>query len=83
MPIATPASFSPELLTTMRSALDVAVRRIHHSCPTPAMKARMAQRIVAMASEGVTDPHALMSAAVDEGRVSLEKPKAQTAVTKS
>jgi hypothetical protein len=25
-----------------------------------------------MASEGVTDPHALMSAAVDEGRVSLE-----------
>jgi hypothetical protein len=72
MPIVTPASFSPELLTTMRSALDVAVRRIDHSRPTPAMKARMAQRIGAMASEGVTDPHALMSAAVDEGRVSLE-----------
>jgi hypothetical protein len=72
MPIVTPASFSPELLTTMRSALDVAVTRIDHSRPTPAIKARMAQRIVAMASEGVTDPHALMSAAVDEGRVSLE-----------
>ena len=72
MPIVTLASFSPELLTTMRSALDIAVRRIDHSRPTPAMKARMAQRIVAMVSEGVTDPHALMSAAVDEGRVSLE-----------
>jgi hypothetical protein len=67
----TPASFSPELLAVMRSALDSAVRRLDHSRPTPAMKARMAQRIVAMASEGVTDPHALMSAAVHEGRVSL------------
>ena len=37
MPIVTPASFSPELLTTMRSALDVAVRRIDHSRPTPAI----------------------------------------------
>ena len=71
MPI-TPASFSPELLATMRSVLDVAVRRIDHSGPTPAIKARMAQRIVAMASAGVTDPHALMNGAVDEGRVSLE-----------
>jgi len=72
MPIVTLANFSPELLTTMRSALDIAVRRIDHSRSTPAMTARMAQRIVAMVSEGVTDPHALMSAAVDEGRVSLE-----------
>jgi hypothetical protein len=32
----------------------------------------MAQRIVRTASEGVTDFHALMSAAVDEGRVPAE-----------
>jgi len=62
------ASFSPELLILMRSALDTA-RQIDHSHRNPATKAKMAQRIVRMASEGVTDPQVLMSAAVDEGRV--------------
>jgi hypothetical protein len=64
-----PASFSPELVRIMNAALDTAVRRIDRSHRTPATKAKMAQRIVRTASEGVTDPHALMSAAVDEGRV--------------
>ena len=64
-----PASFSPELVIVMRSALDTAVERIDRSHRTPATKAKMAQRIVKTASEGVTDVHALMSAAVDEGRV--------------
>ena len=64
-----PASFSPELLTLMRSALDTAVHRIDRSHRTPATKAKMAQRIVRTASEGVTDMHVLMSAAMDEGRV--------------
>ena len=63
-----PASFSPELLTLMRSALDTAVHQIDHSHRTPATKAKMAQRIVRTASQGVTDLHVLMSAAVDEGR---------------
>ena len=62
-----PANFSPELLTRMRSALDTAVPRIDHLNRTPATKAKMAQRIVRTASEGVTDLQALTSAAVDEG----------------
>jgi hypothetical protein len=64
-----PASFSPELVTVMKSALDAAVHRIDHTHRTPATKAGMAQRIVRTASEGVTDLHKLMCAAVDEGRV--------------
>jgi hypothetical protein len=43
--------------------------RIDGSHRTPATKAKMAERIVRTASEGVRDLHALMSAAVDEGRV--------------
>jgi hypothetical protein len=64
-----PANFSPELVAIMRSALDTAVDRIDRSHRTPATKAKMAQRIVRTASEGVTDLHTLMNAAVDEGRV--------------
>lgn len=62
-----PANFSPELVNLMRSALDAAVDRIDRSHRTPATKAKMAQRIVRTASEGVTDLNALTSAAVDEG----------------
>jgi hypothetical protein len=72
MPTITPANFSPKLLATMRCALDIAVDRIEHAHRTPATKAKMAQRILAMASEGVTDAHTLTSAAVDEGRVPAE-----------
>jgi hypothetical protein len=64
-----PATFSLELVTIMKSALDTAVHRIERSHRTPATKAKMAQRIVRTASEGVTDLQALMRAAVDEGRV--------------
>jgi hypothetical protein len=64
-----PTNFSPELVTLMKSALDTAVDRIERSHRTPATKAKMAQRIVETASEGITDLQALMSAAVDEGRV--------------
>ena len=64
-----PANFSPELVALMKSALDMAVHQIDQSHRTPATKAKMAQRIVRTASEGVTDLHALMSAAVDEARV--------------
>jgi len=66
---ALPVNLSPELVTIMKSALDAAVHRIDRSHRTPATKAKMAQRIVRTASEGVTDLHVLMSAAVDEGRV--------------
>jgi hypothetical protein len=61
------ANFSPELVALMKSALDTAVHQIEPSHRTPATKAKMAQRI-RTASQGVTDLHVLMSAAVDEGR---------------
>ena len=64
-----PTNFSPELMATMKSALDTAVHRIDQSYRTPATTAKMAQRIVRTASEGITDLNALMNAAVDEGRV--------------
>jgi hypothetical protein len=64
-----PANFNPELVTIMKSALDTAVDRINRTHRTPATKAKMAQRIARTASEGVTDLHVLMRAAVDEGRV--------------
>ena len=64
-----PASFSPELVAIMKAALDAAVHRIDRLHRTPATKAKMAQRIVRTASEGVSDLHALMDAAVDEGHV--------------
>jgi hypothetical protein len=63
-----PANFSAELVSIMKAALDTAVHRIDQSHRTTATKAKMAQRIVRTASEGVTDLHALMSVAVDEGR---------------
>jgi hypothetical protein len=59
-----PANFSPELVAIMKSALDDAFHRIDHSHRTPATKAKMAQRIVRTASEGITDLHKLMCAAV-------------------
>ena len=63
-----PASFSPELVSIMKAALDTAVQRIDRSHRTPATKAKMAERIVRTASEGVTELHALTGVAVDEGR---------------
>nr|WP_029084727.1 MULTISPECIES: hypothetical protein [unclassified Bradyrhizobium]QIG98198.1 hypothetical protein G6P99_42400 [Bradyrhizobium sp. 6(2017)] len=63
------ASVSPELVAIMKTALDTAVDRTERSHRTPATKAKMAQRIVRTASEGVTDLHVLMSAAVEEARV--------------
>jgi hypothetical protein len=67
-----PASFSPTLVLIMKAALDAAVHRIGRSHRTPATNAKMAQRIVRTASEGVSDLHALMDAAVDEGREPAE-----------
>jgi len=64
-----PTGFSPSLVLIMKAAPDAAVHRIDRSHRTPATKAKMAQRIVLTASEGVTDLHALMNAAVDEGHV--------------
>ena len=56
------ASFSPELATIMKPP-DTAVDRIERSHP---LRRKMASRIVRTASEGVTDLHVLMSAAVED-----------------
>jgi hypothetical protein len=62
-----PASFSPELVSIMKAALDTPVHRIDRS-HRPATKAKIAQRIVRTASEGITDLDELTRVTVDEGR---------------
>ena len=64
MPKITPASFAPSLVATMRLALEIAADRVPMASRTPATKARMAQRIVRSAHEGITDAHRLVAAAV-------------------
>ena len=71
MPQNSPA-FEPDLLITMRQALDVAVDRVPVMSRTPATnatKAKMAQRIVRSAHEGIRDAKQLVAAAVAEGMV--------------
>jgi hypothetical protein len=66
MPQLAPA-FAPNLVTTMRWALEAASDRVPVTSRTPATKAKMAQRIVRSAHEGVTDAQELVEAAVAEG----------------
>jgi hypothetical protein len=60
-------TFAPDLLSTMRRALDVASDRVPVTSRTPATKAKMAQRIIRSAQEGITDAHQLVAVAVAEG----------------
>jgi|ERR1700722_10943874 hypothetical protein len=55
MPQVTTA-FTPDFVTTMRRAVDAATDRVPVPSRTPATKAKMAQRIVRSAHEGITDP---------------------------
>jgi hypothetical protein len=66
MPQATP-SFTPDFITTMRRVLDAANDRIPIPSRTPAIKAKMAQRIVRSTHEGITEPQQLVAIAVAEG----------------
>lgn len=68
MPL-TATAFSPDFVTTMRWALDAASDRVPATSRTPATKAKIAQRIVKLAHEGITDAHQLVTAAVAEGMV--------------
>jgi hypothetical protein len=68
MPKIIPAAFAPSLVTTMRWALDTAADQVAKPSRTPATKAKMAQRIVRSAAEGVTDAQELVAVAVEEGR---------------
>jgi hypothetical protein len=66
MPKIPPSQFAPELIAIMRSALNAAADHIDEA--TPATKAKMAQRIVRTAAEGVTDAGELLAAAIEEGK---------------
>jgi hypothetical protein len=66
-PKLSPTEFEPELVSTLRSVLDAAVDQIDVANRTPATKAKMAQRILRAASDGVTDPVTLTAVAVEDG----------------
>jgi hypothetical protein len=63
-----PTEFGTELVALMREVLEEAVARIDAEHRTPATKAKMAERIVRTASNGVTAADELLWAAVEEGR---------------
>ncbi len=52
----------------MRLALDTAADQVPKASRTPATKAKMAQRIVRSAAEGVTDAQELVLVALEEAR---------------
>jgi hypothetical protein len=60
------ASYSPELIQTMRAALDEVMTKIPVDQATPAIKARMAEFILKAAAEGQTSYDGLVSAASDQ-----------------
>ena len=66
-PKLSPSEFEPGLVSTLRAVLDEAVRRIHVANRTPATKAKMAQRILSAASDGMRDPIELTAVAVEDG----------------
>jgi hypothetical protein len=68
MPKITPASFAPSLVAIMRLALDTAADQVPKASRTPATKAKMAQRIVRSAAEGITGARELVAAALEEAR---------------
>ena len=62
-----PSNFERELIWTMRSVLDAAADQIRPANRTPATKAKMAQRILRAAAEGITDPTRLTAIAIEDG----------------
>jgi hypothetical protein len=61
------SEFEPEFVSMLRSVLDSAVDQIDVGNRTPATKAKMAQRILRAASDGVTDPATLTAVAIEDG----------------
>lgn len=68
MPKLSPQQFAPELVSTMRSVLDIAVDQIDAAHRTPATKAKMAERILRTAAEGFTEAQDLITVAIEEGK---------------
>jgi hypothetical protein len=59
--------FEPELVSIMRSVLESAVAQIEVGNRTPATKAKMAERILRAASDGITNPAELTAVAIEGG----------------
>jgi hypothetical protein len=59
-------SYNPELIQTMRAALDDVMTKIPIEQVTPAVKAHIAEFILKAAAEGQTSYEALLSAASDQ-----------------
>jgi hypothetical protein len=66
-PQLSPFEFGADLVSTMRSALDDAAGIIEEANRTPATIAKMAERMLRTASEGITDAERLTAVAVEEG----------------
>jgi hypothetical protein len=59
-------SYSPELIQTMRAALDEVMTKIPVDQATPAIKAHMAEFILKAAAQGQTSYEGLLAAASDQ-----------------
>ena len=59
-------SYSPELIQTMRAALDEVMTKIPVDQATPGIKAQMAEFILKAAAEGQTSYDGLLAAAADQ-----------------
>ena len=66
-PKLSPSEFKRELVWKMRFVLDSAVDQIDVANRTPATKAKMAERILRAASDGITDPMMLTAIAIEDG----------------
>ncbi len=59
-------SYSPELVQTMRAALDAVMTQIPADRATPGVKAHMAEFILKAAAQGQTTYEGLLAAASDQ-----------------
>jgi hypothetical protein len=59
-------SYSPELIQTMRAALDEVVTKIPLEQATPGVKAALAECILKAAANGQTNYHGLIEAASEQ-----------------
>jgi hypothetical protein len=59
-------SFSPELIQTMRAALEEVMTRIHADRATAGIKAQMAELILKAAADGQTSYEGLIAAASNQ-----------------
>ena len=60
------ANYSPELIQTMRSALDAVMTQVPVNHATPGIKAHLAEVILQAAAQGLTCHDSLVAAASDQ-----------------